>query len=92
MTKLRVASHRLEIEVGRWARPNRVPIADRKCRTCNSIEDEFHFLLECNLYNDLRVQYIKRYYWNRTNVLKGSGKISLVRLSKKFSKSQVLAI
>ena len=30
----------------------------------------FHFLLECNLYNDLRVQYIKRYYWNRPNILK----------------------
>ena len=70
MTKLRVASHRLEIEVGRWAKPNRIPIADRKCRTCNSIEDEFHFLLECNLYNDLRVQYIKRYYWNRPNILR----------------------
>ena len=26
MTKLRTSSHRLEIEVGRWARPNRIPI------------------------------------------------------------------
>ena len=59
MTKLRVASHRLEIEAGRWARPNRVPIDERKCRFCNTLEDEFHFLLECNLYRDLRMQFIK---------------------------------
>ena len=45
MTKLRVASHRLEIEVGRWARPNRVPIDERKCRLCNKLEDEFHFFI-----------------------------------------------
>ena len=64
MKKLRTSSHRLEIEVGRWARPNRIPI------TCNKLEDEFHFLLECSLYNDLRKQYIKRYYWKRPNILK----------------------
>ena len=29
MTKLRVASHRLEIEVGRWARPNKLPKDER---------------------------------------------------------------
>ena len=41
MTKLRVSSHRLEIEVGRWARPNRTPINERKCRYCNKLEGEF---------------------------------------------------
>lgn len=70
MTKLRVASHRLEIEVGRWARPNRVPIDERKCRHCNKLEDEYHFLLECVLYADLRKQYIKKYFWTRPNMLK----------------------
>ena len=50
------------LEVGRWARPNRIPIDERKCITCNKLEDEFHFLLECSLYNDLRNQYIKKYY------------------------------
>ena len=70
MTKLRVASHRLEIEVGRWARPNRVPVDERKCRHCNTLEDEFHFFLECSLYRELRMQYIKRYFWNRPNIVK----------------------
>ena len=38
---------------------NRIPIDERKCLTCNKLEDEFHFLLECSVYNDLRNQYIK---------------------------------
>ena len=59
MTKLRVFSHRLEIEVGRWARPNRTPIDERKCRYCDKLEDEFHFLLECTLYIESRKKYIK---------------------------------
>ena len=70
MTKLRTSSHRLEIEVGRWARQNRIRIEERKCITCNKLEDEFRFLLECSLYNDLRNQYIKKYYWKRPNILK----------------------
>ena len=59
MTKLRTSSHRLEIEGGRWARPNRIPIDEKKCRACNKLEDGFHFLLECSFYKDLKKQYIK---------------------------------
>lgn len=70
LTKLRVSSHRLEIEVGRWSRPNRTPIGERKCFYCNKLEDEFHFLLECYLYKDLRKTYIHRYFWNRPNMIK----------------------
>ena len=69
-TRLRVASHRLEIEAGRWHQPNRIPVEERKCVNCNSLEDEFHFLLECSLYQDLRQIYIKRYFWTRPNVPK----------------------
>ena len=43
-TRLRVASHRLEIEAGRWHKPNRTPVEERKCVNCNSLEDEFHFV------------------------------------------------
>ena len=57
-SKLRVSSHRLEIEVGRWTRPNRTPIEQRKCRICNTVEDEFHFRLECKSYNQIRKKYI----------------------------------
>ena len=33
-TRLRVSSHRLEIEAGRRSRPNRTPINERLCITC----------------------------------------------------------
>lgn len=70
LSKLRMSLHRLEIEVGRWARPNRTPLDQRKCRACNKLEDEFHFLLECKLYNEIRKKYIKKYYWGRPNMIK----------------------
>ena len=70
LTKLRVASHRLHIETGRWTKPNSTPLNERTCFTCNVLEDEFHFVLECRLYTDLRKQLIPLYYWKRQNMLK----------------------
>ena len=70
LCKLRLSSHRLEIEVGRWAKPNRTPLDQRKCRICNIVEDEFHFLLECELYKQIRKKHIKKYYWGRPNMIK----------------------
>ena len=43
MTKLRVSSHRLEVETGRLSRPVSKPFDERKCHICNKLEDEFHF-------------------------------------------------
>ena len=39
MTKLRVSSHRLEVEIGRWSRPVSTPFDERKCRICDKLED-----------------------------------------------------
>ena len=39
-------------------------------RFCNHLEDEFHFALECQLYQDLRNEYIKTYFRNRPNIPK----------------------
>ena len=70
ISRIRMSSHRLEIERGRWHRPQSIPIDDRKCRVCGSLEDEFHFILQCSLYTDLRKKYIKPYFWKRPNVPK----------------------
>ena len=70
LCKLRVSSHRLEVEMGRLAKPNKISYDNRKCRVCNVLEDEFHFVSICSLYKDLRKIYIKRYYWQRPNMLK----------------------
>ena len=48
LSKLRASSHRLEVEVGRWSRPNRIPIDERKCRVCDKLEVEYHFYLNVN--------------------------------------------
>ena len=50
LSKIRVSSHRLEIEAGRWARPHSTPINDRKCLVCQVLEDEYHFIIECQMY------------------------------------------
>ena len=70
LTRLRVSSHRLEVECGRWARPERTPLDDRKCKLCHKLEDEYHFILECPLYTDLRKQFISKFYWGRPNMPK----------------------
>ena len=70
LCKLRVSSHRLEIEAGRWHKPSSIPFDDRKCTYCNTFEDEFHFVLECKLYADIRRNYISDFYWKRPNVIK----------------------
>lgn len=64
LTRLRVSSHRLEVETGRWHKPVSTPFDNRKCQFCNVLEDEFHFMFICPVYTDLRENYICRY--NRT--------------------------
>ena len=83
MTKSRVSSHRLEVEIGRWSRPVSTPFDERKCRICDKLEDEFHFLFECSLYADLRKQCISRYFIARPSMYK------LIELFKNDSKKTV---
>ena len=70
-TKLRLSSHQLRVETGRNA-CNTTPYNERYCLTCNSIdlEDEYHFLLICNMYTDIRRKYINTYYYKTPSVLK----------------------
>ena len=58
-----MTSNRLEIEAGSWVRVNRVPVNERKCRLCNVMEDEYHFVIECHRYNELRKKYVLKYYF-----------------------------
>ena len=48
MSQLRTSSHTLAIEYGRYTRP-KTKIEDRKCSSCHILEDEKHFLIECNI-------------------------------------------
>ena len=34
------------------------------------LEDEYHFVIECKLYSDLRIKYIPKYNWKRPSMNK----------------------
>ena len=69
ITRFRISAHNLHIETGRRRNIQRI---NRICQLCNlnEIEDEFHFILKCPLYQTLRTKYIKPYYYRRPSVFK----------------------
>jgi hypothetical protein len=70
LSRLRSSNHRLAIESGRWHKPQPIPLQERKCQTCNVLEDEFHFVLVCPVYSQLRKQYVSKYYYERPSMFK----------------------
>ena len=46
------------IKEGRRMRP-KLPRNERICNTCNTIEDEIHFLIECEKYKYDRIEKFK---------------------------------
>ena len=60
-------NHRMPIETGRW---KSIPINERKCPHCNDIGDEYHYLIKCPQFQDLRKTYIKSYFYIRPNMIK----------------------
>lgn len=94
LIKFRCSSHKLMIEVGR-----RLGLAreDRICRDCDQhdIGDEFHFIMECPKYADLRSRFIPRKFTSVKSVynycrLFSAGKKVLLNLSKFIKLSKVV--
>ncbi len=48
----------LEIETGRWQNK---PVEERICKVCESdeVENEFHFIFSCTLYNNIRATFLQ---------------------------------
>ena len=65
LSRFRLSAHTLEIEKGRWRRKlvngkwrsYKTPIEERLCIFCpnNDVETEFHVLMTCTRYSDLRL-------------------------------------
>jgi hypothetical protein len=56
--KLRVSSHGLLIETGRY---KNVPLERCVCPLCTlAVEDEFHFFFKCPYYSHLRTKLLKK--------------------------------
>ena len=69
--KFRITNHRLPVELGRWVRK---PYEERRCLKCNSnsVGDEFHYLLECDLFKEDRHRLVEKYFFTRPNSIKFS--------------------
>ena len=70
LARLLCSSHTLNVETGRWKRPL-IPYERRFCNVCNmKIEDEYHIIFECPLYEDLRKQLIPYHFRVRPSMYK----------------------
>ena len=69
LTRFRISAHNLNIEKGRHLNINR---EQRICNKCNMkvIENEYHFLLVCPFYTNIRKTYLKPYFCHWPNVHK----------------------
>ena len=57
--KFRLSDHKLLIEEGRRKRPI-IPRNQRLCESCHKLEDEIHFLIDCDRYKYDRIDMFKK--------------------------------
>ncbi len=67
LTQFRCRNHKLSISQSRY-NDNTSNI----CTLCNANEvgDEFHYIFKCTNFIDERKKHIKKYYYNRPNIIK----------------------
>ena len=81
----RLCSHNLAIEAGRFVGIDR---QNRICEFCNNntVESEYHFLLTCPKYHNIRNTYLPRIFWPSINkfvkIMSATNRYMLVKLSK----------
>ena len=56
ITRWRLSNHTLQIEIGRYSRP-KIERGDRVCEHCHILEDEFHAIFVCPLYDSIRSKF-----------------------------------
>ena len=63
-------NHNLAVVAGRWHKPRPIPFNERFCIACDTqqLEDEYHFMLDCKMYHDLRQRYIPKFYGKKTSM------------------------
>ena len=89
IARYRTSSHNLNIELGRQRNEIR---ENRPCTLCNlgDIEDEFHFILKCPKFSELRIKYINKYYYNRPSVFKLVQLLSINNVKQLFNLGKFL--
>ena len=86
LTSLRLSSNNLAVETGPYS--PKVVRYHRFCRQCDEmdVEDEFHFLLKCPRYQNLRVKFIPRYYTTHVSLAKYMELMELVQVDVELCK------
>ena len=66
-----MSAHDMRLQSGRLS-SNRIRREERYFLCCNSsdIEDEYHFILNCPCFNELRKKYVNDFYIKRPSVFK----------------------
>ena len=89
LCKFRISAHSLRIETGRYEKTkdssgnySKLEKENRICKFCNlrMVEDEFHFLLNCPLYSDIRHTFIDNIQRNCNNFYHLSEKNNFLRI------------
>ena len=58
----------LSVEIGRW---NGTPLGDRTCTPCHAdVGDEYHYILPCKFFKEIRSTFIPQSYFVRSNTQK----------------------
>ena len=67
ISKLRLGSHNFMIERGRWQCP-KIDLSARTCDVCEELEDEFHIILKCKRFSNLRTKYLPKLLTDRPSM------------------------
>ena len=92
-TRFRMCSHDLEIEAGRF---NRIQRENRSCRLCTQhmVENEYHFLMCCPKYSEIRRKYLGNIQWPNknkfNNLMASSSRKTLLNISRYIKDSLLL--
>ena len=84
MSRFRLSSHLLAIETGRY---NGTERQHRICNLCNhnQIESEYHILLCCPAYSNIRIKYFGNIPWPNMhmfiNIMSSKGRKAIFKLS-----------
>ena len=70
LARFRSGSHDLRVEQGRW---NATPHDERLCECCrlNKVEDEMHFIFDCELYYEIRGQFFAQLFEGNDRNMEG---------------------
>ena len=71
MCKFRTNNHKLPVEIYSWNYFNKQR-NERTCNLCNlqDIGDEYHYVMRCPVFDELRKLYVPKYFQNRPSVFK----------------------